>query len=115
MRIKIGDEGAQALAEALHVNQTLTSLDLHQNQIGVEGAQAIAEATPSQSDSDPFRSLFEPHWCSRSTSDRRALRLNQTLTTFRSRGLTGLVLKGHKRIRPGSPCQSDTDHIRSQL
>ncbi|XP_004346110.1 hypothetical protein CAOG_05437 [Capsaspora owczarzaki ATCC 30864] len=41
---QIGDVGAQAIAEALKVNKTLTELYLHQNQIGVAGAQAIAEA-----------------------------------------------------------------------
>jgi Ran GTPase-activating protein (RanGAP) involved in mRNA processing and transport len=36
--------GAKALAEALAVNTTLTSLTLSDNYIGVEGAKALAEA-----------------------------------------------------------------------
>ena len=35
---------AQAIATALHVNHTLTALDLSRNQIGAVGAQAIATA-----------------------------------------------------------------------
>ncbi|XP_011270823.1 hypothetical protein CAOG_09090 [Capsaspora owczarzaki ATCC 30864] len=41
---RIGEAGAQAIAEALKMNTTLTQLDLQLNQIGDEGAQAIAEA-----------------------------------------------------------------------
>ena len=41
---KIGDEGANAIAEALKVNAVVTTLDLSGNNIGVEGAKAIAEA-----------------------------------------------------------------------
>ena len=40
----IGEVGVQALAEALKINQTLTSLDLTDNQIGAVGAQVLAEA-----------------------------------------------------------------------
>ena len=40
----IGDSGAQALAEALKVNQSITSLALENNNIGDSGAQALAEA-----------------------------------------------------------------------
>ncbi|KJE94346.1 hypothetical protein CAOG_005004 [Capsaspora owczarzaki ATCC 30864] len=41
---KIGDVGAQAIAEALKVNTTLIQLHLHGNQIGDAGTQALAEA-----------------------------------------------------------------------
>ncbi len=41
---QIGAEGARALAEALKINATLTSMDLGGNQIGAEGARALAEA-----------------------------------------------------------------------
>ncbi|KJE92764.1 TKL/IRAK protein kinase [Capsaspora owczarzaki ATCC 30864] len=41
---QIGDAGAQSIAEALKVNTTLTELRLEFNQIGDAGAQAIAEA-----------------------------------------------------------------------
>ncbi|KJE94543.1 hypothetical protein CAOG_05175 [Capsaspora owczarzaki ATCC 30864] len=40
----VGDAGAQAIAEALKVNTTLTQLDLPYNQIGDVGAHAIAQA-----------------------------------------------------------------------
>ena len=40
---KIGDAGAQALAETLKTNTTLTRLDLGGNKIGDAGAQALAE------------------------------------------------------------------------
>ncbi|KJE93094.1 hypothetical protein CAOG_003935 [Capsaspora owczarzaki ATCC 30864] len=41
---QIGDDGAEAIAEALKVNTTMSELDLGKNQIGVAGAQSIAEA-----------------------------------------------------------------------
>ncbi|XP_011269977.1 hypothetical protein CAOG_08406 [Capsaspora owczarzaki ATCC 30864] len=41
---RMGDAGAQAIAEVLKVNKTLTALYLDRNQIGDAGAQAIAEA-----------------------------------------------------------------------
>ena len=41
---KIGAEGAKHLAEALKINKTLTTIDLHGNKIGAEGAKAMAEA-----------------------------------------------------------------------
>ena len=41
---QIGDAGAQAIGEALKVNQTLQTLNLWNNQIGAAGAQAIGEA-----------------------------------------------------------------------
>ncbi|KJE90737.1 TKL/IRAK protein kinase [Capsaspora owczarzaki ATCC 30864] len=41
---QIGDVGAQAIAEALKVNTTLTWVTIWQNHIGDAGAQAIAEA-----------------------------------------------------------------------
>ena len=44
VRNQIGDPGAQALAEALPQNSSLTKLDLYGNEIGDEGAQAIATA-----------------------------------------------------------------------
>ena len=40
---QIGDEGAKALAEALHENKTLTDLYLGFNLIGNEGAEALAK------------------------------------------------------------------------
>jgi hypothetical protein len=41
---EIGDEGALALADALKVNKSLTSIDLCYNKIGDEGASALADA-----------------------------------------------------------------------
>ncbi|KJE91288.1 TKL protein kinase, variant 1 [Capsaspora owczarzaki ATCC 30864] len=41
---QIGDAGAQAIGEALKVNRTLTELLLSENQIGDAGAQAVADA-----------------------------------------------------------------------
>jgi hypothetical protein len=41
---KIGSEGGQALAQALHVNQTLIHLDLSESEIGVQGAHALVDA-----------------------------------------------------------------------
>ena len=41
---RIGDEGAKALAEALKVNQTVTFVNLSRNIIGVEGAKALVDA-----------------------------------------------------------------------
>ena len=43
-RLRIGDEGAAALAEALKVNCMLKELRLNENSIGAEGAAALAEA-----------------------------------------------------------------------
>jgi Ran GTPase-activating protein (RanGAP) involved in mRNA processing and transport len=40
----IGDEGAEAIGDALRVNGVLTSLDLYDNRFGVEGGKAIAAA-----------------------------------------------------------------------
>ncbi|KAG9067205.1 hypothetical protein KI688_011987 [Linnemannia hyalina] len=40
----IGDNGAQALSEALKANSTLTTLDLSRNPIESDGAQALSEA-----------------------------------------------------------------------
>ena len=40
---RIGDEGAKAIGDALHVNGVLTSLNLEHNQIGVEGGKALRE------------------------------------------------------------------------
>ena len=40
----IGDEGAKGLAEALKVNTSLTHINLHKNNIGEEGAKGLAEA-----------------------------------------------------------------------
>ena len=41
---QIGDEGAKAIAESLKVNTTVTEVILGGNQIGDEGAKAIAES-----------------------------------------------------------------------
>jgi hypothetical protein len=41
---KIGDEGAKAIGDALHVNGVLTTLNLSLNSIGIEGAEAIGDA-----------------------------------------------------------------------
>ena len=40
----VGAEGAKAIADALRVNGSLTSLDLMVNDIGAEGAKALADA-----------------------------------------------------------------------
>jgi len=40
----VDDEGAQAIAEALKVNHSLTSIYFYNNTIGDEGSKAIAEA-----------------------------------------------------------------------
>merc|ERR1712007_314830 len=40
---KIGDEGAEALAEMLKVNEKVQVLDLRINKIGDEGAEALAD------------------------------------------------------------------------
>jgi len=40
----IGENGSQALAEALKTNSTLIFLDLGNNSIGENGSQALAEA-----------------------------------------------------------------------
>ncbi|KAJ3423714.1 leucine rich repeat family protein [Anaeramoeba flamelloides] len=40
---EIDEEGMQALSQALKVNQTLTHLNLSWNQIGYEGMQALCE------------------------------------------------------------------------
>ena len=39
----IGAEGAKAVADALGVNGSLTSLDLRENEIGDDGAKALGE------------------------------------------------------------------------
>ncbi|CAF1667628.1 unnamed protein product, partial [Adineta ricciae] len=44
---EIGDEGAQHIADALRTNTTLTTLHLSWNAIGAEGAQHIADALPT--------------------------------------------------------------------
>ena len=40
MSNQIGDQGAQAMAQALRINQSLITLNLSFNEIGAEGAQA---------------------------------------------------------------------------
>ena len=39
----IGDEDVKALAEALHVNKTLKTLDLNFNKMGVDGAVSLSD------------------------------------------------------------------------
>ncbi|KAL0251107.1 hypothetical protein GEMRC1_000321 [Eukaryota sp. GEM-RC1] len=39
----IGDEGARALADALKINTTVTSINLSSNSIGDEGARALSD------------------------------------------------------------------------
>ncbi|MDC0857663.1 hypothetical protein OAP83_02990, partial [Rickettsiales bacterium] len=46
---QIGDEGAQALANALQTNSSLSALNLRNNQIGADGAQALATALQTNS------------------------------------------------------------------
>ena len=41
-------EGAKFLAEALHVNSSMTKLNIWDSNIGVEGATAIVNAAPTQ-------------------------------------------------------------------
>ena len=41
---KIGDEGAEAIAEALKVNKSLATLVLWGNKIGDDGAKAISRS-----------------------------------------------------------------------
>jgi hypothetical protein len=41
---KLGIDGAKALADALKVNSTITSIDLRDNKVGVDGAKALADA-----------------------------------------------------------------------
>jgi Ran GTPase-activating protein (RanGAP) involved in mRNA processing and transport len=43
---KIGDKGAQAIAEALMTNSSLQVLDLSQNCIHKKGAKYLAKALP---------------------------------------------------------------------
>ncbi|KAF9992191.1 hypothetical protein BGZ80_008662, partial [Entomortierella chlamydospora] len=45
----IGDNGAQALSEALKTNSTLTTLSLWHDSIGPNGAQALSEALKANS------------------------------------------------------------------
>ncbi|KXS10840.1 RNI-like protein [Gonapodya prolifera JEL478] len=40
---RIGDDGAQVVADALKINMTLTKLLLRWNHIGVDGARAVAD------------------------------------------------------------------------
>ena len=40
----IGENGGKAIAEALKVNTTVTSINLEWNEIGDDGAEAIEEA-----------------------------------------------------------------------
>ena len=40
---QLGDEGAEAIGDALKVNGVLTHLNLVHNEIGVEGAKALRE------------------------------------------------------------------------
>ena len=47
---QIGDAGAQAIADALKVNQTLQELDLEHNNIGVAGEAVIKAAWAGRSD-----------------------------------------------------------------
>ena len=44
IRCKLGYDGARAIAEALHINTTLKTIDLSWNGIGDDGARTIAEA-----------------------------------------------------------------------
>jgi hypothetical protein len=45
----MGNKGATAIAEALKVNLSLTTLQLDRNEIGNEGASAIAEVKVNSS------------------------------------------------------------------
>ncbi|CAF1201476.1 unnamed protein product [Didymodactylos carnosus] len=79
---KISDEGAKAIAEALKTNKTLTSLDINSNNISDEGAKAIAEALKIN------KTLTILDISNNSISDEvakaiaEALKTNKTLTTL---------------------------------
>ena len=45
----IGDDGAQAIAEALKVNPVLTKLDLEFNNLGDAGKKAVRDAVKDRS------------------------------------------------------------------
>ena len=44
IRCKLGYDGARAIAEALHINTTLKTIDLYNNDVGDDGARAFAKA-----------------------------------------------------------------------
>ena len=82
VRHQIGDAGAAALAEALKVNKSLTTLDFSQNSIGDAGAAAIAEALNMN------KSLTTLYISRNSIGDAgaaaiaEALKVNKSLTTL---------------------------------
>lgn len=99
----IGDEGAQAIAEALLENTSLSTLKLGDNNIGAEGAQAIAKTLRINTS---LRTL----WLGGNNIGDRgaeaiavALQTNTTLQNLNLfRKITKLEIKAPKRLRKRS-------------
>ncbi|KAF9390109.1 hypothetical protein CPB97_009911 [Podila verticillata] len=83
---KIGDKGAQELAETLKINSTLTTLDLQGNSIGGHGAQALSEALKINSTLTTLE--FQDNKIGDNGAQELAetLKINSTLTTLDLQG-----------------------------
>jgi len=79
---RIDDESTQALAEALKANNTLTSIDLSHNKIGAEGAQALAEALKTNNTLTSILLHRNQIGCGGTQALAEALKINNTLTSI---------------------------------
>ncbi|KAF9995335.1 hypothetical protein BGZ79_010970 [Entomortierella chlamydospora] len=78
----IGDNGAQALSEALKVNSTLTTLSLYNNSVRDNGAQALSEALKTNSTLTTLDLTFNSIGSDGAQALSEALKTNSTLTTL---------------------------------
>ncbi|KAG0064941.1 hypothetical protein BGZ89_008736 [Linnemannia elongata] len=82
----IGDNGAQALAEALKTNSTLTTLKLWSNSIGPDGARALSEALKTNSTLTTLDLLDNSIGDHGAQAFSEALKANSTLTILNLKG-----------------------------
>ena len=103
----ISDAGAEALAQALHHNSTLTQLDLSNNSISDAGAEALAQALHHNS------TLTWLDLSNNSISDAGAVALAQTL--HHNSTLTVLVLSNNSISDAGAVALAQALHHNSTL
>ncbi|KAG0074772.1 hypothetical protein BGZ92_003201 [Podila epicladia] len=78
----IGDKGGKALGEALKTNSTLATLDLRDNSIRDNGGQALAEALKTNSTLETLELGYNLIWYKGLLGFSQALKTNSTLTTL---------------------------------
>ena len=79
----IGDEGADSLAMALRINTSLCSLDLSANSICAEGAISLAQALIDNTSLSSLAFSYNPIGAEGANSLAQALRVNASLSTLK--------------------------------